>query len=115
MRRFALPLVALLAVSACSHNDYGYGPGGPYGGYAGDQWAGQGFDDLSRPDPWLEDTREGRIILDRALREGGNHPGAIRALNIRFRHFADTNRDQRLTDREIRLALARCAAHGWRW
>jgi hypothetical protein len=43
------------------------------------------------------------------------HAEAIRDLNIRFRHFADTDRDLRLTDYEIRLALVRCATAGWSW
>jgi hypothetical protein len=42
-------------------------------------------------------------------------PRAVRDVNVRFRFFADTNRDMRLTDREIRLALVRCATSGWSW
>lgn len=114
MRRFALPLVALLAVSACSHNRYGYGPGDGYG-YGGGAYAGAAMDDLDVLDPWLAQTREGGIIVERALGDDNWEVQAVRDLNIRFRHFADTNRDQRLTDQEIRLALARCAGHGWRW
>lgn len=117
MRRFAIAALGLFAVSACAHDPYGYGygHGGGYGGYYGDQWSGNSGGDLSRPDPWLQNTREGQIILRRALGDGGYNPSAIRHLNIQFRRFADTNRDRRLTDREIRLALARCATHGWRW
>ena len=116
MRRIAIATICLLAASACAHDPYyGYGPG-PYDdlGYYGDEWAGQGMDDLFRPDPWLEDTREGNAILAANLR-GGYHPEAVRDLNIRFRRFADTNGDMRLTDEEIRLALVRCAVHGWTW
>lgn len=118
MRR-ALSMLALLAVSGCAHDPHrygdGYGPGSDGGyGYQGDEWSGRELDDLFRPDPWLEDTREGRVILDRAL-GGRAHPEAVRDLNIRFRRFADTDRDLALTDREIRLALVRCSVHGWSW
>ena len=111
MRRLALPLLCLLAVS-CAHDRGRYGPGSY--AYDGEEWAGRELDELSRPDPWLEETREGQAILDRNLRAGG-HPDAVRELNIRFRMFADTDRDLRLTDQEIRLALVRCAVHGWNW
>lgn len=113
MRRLTLSMLCLLAVSACAHDRYGYGPPPPYG-YEGDDYAGRDLGDLFRPDPWLEETREGQAILSRHLDRGG-HPEAIRALNIRFRHFADTDRDMRLTDQEIRLALVRCSVHGWSW
>jgi hypothetical protein len=72
------------------------------------------MDELFQLDPWLEDTREGRVIVGRSLGER-YHPEAIRDLNIRFRRFADTDRDLRLTDYEIRLALVRCATAGWSW
>jgi hypothetical protein len=111
MRRLTVTLLCLLAATACAHDPYGYGPDGY--GYQGDEWSGRDMDDLFRLDPWLEDTREGREIVGRSLGERF-HPEAVRDLNIRFRHFADTNRDLRLTDREIRLALVRCATHGWR-
>jgi len=112
MRRLALPLLCLLAVSACAHDPYRYGgPSGGYG-YDGDDWSGRDMDDLSRLDPWLEDTREGEQIVGRALGRDF-HPDAVRDLNIRFRHFADTDRNLRLTDEEIRLALVRCVTHGW--
>jgi hypothetical protein len=112
MRRLALPLLCLLAAGACAHDPYSYGRSGY--GYAGNQWSGRAMHDLFRLDPWFEDTQEGREIAGRSL--GGRfHPEAVRDLNVRFRHFADTDRDLRLTDREIRLALVRCATHGWRW
>jgi hypothetical protein len=118
VRRFAIPLLCLLAASACAHDPYrtGYGPG-PHDdgyGYAGDQWSGHDMDELFELDPWLEDTREGRVIVGRSLGER-YHPEAIRDLNIQFRRFADTDGDLRLTDYEIRLALVRCATHGWNW
>lgn len=116
MRRFAAPLLCLLAVSACAHDPYRYGGGG-YGddyGYAGGEWSGHDMDELFQLDPWLEDTREGQVIVGRSLGEV-YYPEAIRDLNIRFRRFADTDGDLRLTDYEIRLALVRCATAGWSW
>jgi hypothetical protein len=113
MRRAALTLLCLLAASACAHDPYRYGGGYDYG-YQGDEWSGHQMDDLFSLDPWLEDTREGQAIVGRSLGQA-YHPEAIRDLNIRFRHFADTDRDLRLTDYEIRLALVRCATAGWSW
>ena len=116
MRRAAVTLLCLLAASACAHDPYRYGHGGyddDYG-YQGDTWSGHDMDELFQLDPWLEDTREGNVIVSRTLGQA-YHPEAIRDLNIRFRHFADTNRDLRLTDYEIRLALVRCATAGWSW
>lgn len=119
MRRFAVPLLCLLAVSACAHDRYGSSFGPPPGyddgyGYQGDDWPGHDMDELFRLDPWLEDTREGNAIVRNTLGEA-YHPEAVRDLNIRFRQFADTDRDLRLTDPEIRIALVRCAVHGWSW
>ena len=116
MRRLAAPLLCLLAVSACAHHPYGYGSpdyGDDYG-YQGNEWSGHDMDELFQLDPWLEDTREGQVIVGRSLGEA-YHAEAIRDLNIRFRRFADTDRDLRLTDYEIRLALVRCATAGWSW
>jgi hypothetical protein len=114
MRRLAVPFLALLAATACAHDPYRYGSYDDGYGYEGDDWAGRDLDDLFRPDPWLVDTREGQVILERSIGEV-SHPEAVRDLNIRFRRFADTDRDMRLTDFEIRLALVRCATHGWSW
>jgi hypothetical protein len=118
MRRLILIPLCLAAVAACTHDPYRYGPSGGYGpadyDYAGDDWGGRDWDDLSRLDPWFEDTREGQAILSRSI-DGGLHPDAVRDLNIRFRRFADTDGDLRLTDEEIRLALVRCASYGWSW
>ena len=110
MRRLALTLLLSLAATACATDRYGYDG---YG-YHGDEWAGRYEQDPSRLDPWLEETEEGRVIVERSM--GGRFdPRAVRDVNIRFRFFADTNRDMRLTDREIRLALVRCATSGWSW
>jgi hypothetical protein len=115
MRRLLLPLLGLAGLAACTHYDrYGYdGYGGDaYGDYRGEAW--DDSEDLFRLDPWLAETEEGRTIVGRSLGQV-YYPEAVRELNIRFRRFADTNRDLRLTDHEIRLALVRCAGHGWRW
>jgi len=115
MRRFAIPLLCLLAASACAHDRYGYGPGPGYDGYgySGDEWSGADFDPR-RLDPWLEETREGRLIVERALGPDPD-PAVFSQINLQFRQFADTDRDFRVTDWELRLALVRCATHGWSW
>lgn len=127
MRRPAI--VALLAlalgVSACAYyDDYGsgYGPPGlsPYGDYA---YAGAAYDRgawnggsmrLEGPgaeilDPWLARTPEGQDIVALGFNAGANRAisreMADRA-NVWFRRYADQDRDMRLTDEEIRIALA---------
>jgi hypothetical protein len=109
MRRLTLPLIAAVLLTACAH-DYA-GGGYPDYAYAGDDWDGIGNLDLL--DPWLEETEEGRIIVERWIGGGAWARDSARALNIRFRRFADTDGDLRLTDEEIRLALVRCARDGW--
>ncbi len=116
MRRLAIPFLALLAVTACAHDPYRYGGGpgaGPYG-YYGDEWDDAQFSDPRRLDPWLEETREGRLIVERALGPDPD-PAIFSQINLQFRQFADTDRDLRVTDWELRLALVRCATHGWSW
>jgi hypothetical protein len=111
MRRLVLPLLTALMLTACAH-DY-YGGGYDDYAYAGDDWGGMG--NLDVLDPWLEETEEGRVIVQRWIGGGAWERDSVRGLNIRFRHFADTDRDLRLTDEEIRIALVRCAGHGWSW
>lgn len=119
MRRYVLSVLCLLAATGCAHDPYRYGGPDPYDGYGygygGADYAGAAMDDLDVLDPWLANTREGGIIVERALGDDGWEVGAVRALNIRFRRFADADRDQRLTDREIRRALTHCAGHDWGW
>ena len=120
MRPTALAALTLLTLGACTHYDR-YGDGGydrPHRGgygYHDEEWADRwGGDDLDRLDPWLEDTDEGREIVRRQL---GPRPWggvSVRDLNISFRRSADANRDMRLTDGEIRLALSRWADYGGR-
>ena len=126
MRRLLLTLIAAAGLAGCSsYHDYGYGPEGygppprddRYGGddryaYVGDDW--QASDDPNgRFDPWFYDTDEGREIVERTLGPGPYHPRAAARMNLRFRLFADTNHDFRITDEEVRLALVRCASQGW--
>lgn len=114
MRRL-VPLLALAAasLSACAHYDDDYGYRDNRYDYAGHNYRDADFEeDLSRLDPWLDETDEGRDIAMHYL-AGRRDAGAVRDLNIRFRRLADADRDLRLTDAEIRAALTRCADHGF--
>ena len=135
MRRPAIVVLLALAlgVSACAYyDDYGsgYGPPGnsPYGDYmyAGAAYDRSAWDEgsmrLNGPgadilDPWLALTSEGRNILALGFNAGANgivsREMADRA-NVWFRRYADTDRDMRLTDEEIRLALAHVSKEGGR-
>ncbi|MGF1550579.1 MAG: hypothetical protein ACFBQW_08660 [Sphingomonadaceae bacterium] len=106
-------LAAGLAGCTSYYDDYGYDYGheeryGDYRGdddyrdYAGGIWVGE------RPgalDPWLSETEEGREIVARRFGEGLSREERRRA-NIWFRRYADSDDDLRLTDAEIRVALA---------
>ena len=133
MRRPAImALLALaLGVSACAYlDDYGYGAPGAslYGDY---MYAGAAYDRgawdegnmrLDGPgahtlDPWLALTSEGRDIL--ALGFNASPDGTIseetaERANVWFRRYADRDRDLRLTDEEIRVALAHASKEGGR-
>lgn len=127
--RSILSLAAAIALSACTtYGDPGYAAGDPppvlaeesedrYGDYAYD---GQDFDrggghgDFEGPgaevlDPWLAETREGWFIVTRGFGDAAqgfvSDEVAVRA-NLWFRRYADADRDMRLTDEEIRRALA---------
>ena len=116
---------AALTMAACAtyyDDDRGYGGGG-YGGYhyegrdyqrIGNRCGFFGGSGGSRLDPWLACTDEGREIVRRNFDENQDRrigkPGADRA-NIWFRRHADTDRDMRLTDNEIRGALVNAARH----
>ena len=118
MRPTAFAALAFLALAACTTYDR-YGYDGPHhrGGWDYDdrEWSGRwGGDGLDRLDPWLEDTEEGREIVHRQLGPRPWGAVSVRDLNISFRRSADANRDMRLTDGEIRLALSRWADYGGR-
>lgn len=103
-------LASAIGVTSCAYyDDYGQAPHG-YGDYRyqGDRFVGRGAGML---DPWLASTPEGRDIV--MLGFGGDPAGiseekADRA-NIWFRRYADTDRDLRLTDEEIRIALVQAS------
>ena len=61
--------------------------------------------------PWLVSTSEGQQIVRMGFADPGGHiseESAHRA-NIWFRRYADTNRDLRPTDEEIRITLVQAA------
>lgn len=132
--RARLSLVAglsALGAAGCAYDmndydDYGYGRAGdaPYGDYRyqGRDWAGGDtrFGGFSGPgadilDPWLARTREGRDIVTLGFQdaaEGHLDAELAHRINIWFRRYADTDRDLRLTDAEIRVALVQAARAG---
>lgn len=116
---------AALGVAACEtyYDDYGR----PYGGY---DYVGRDYDRLGNDcgffrgggghllDPWLACTREGQELVGHRYDEDDDRSigrdTADRA-NVWFRRHADTNRDLRLTDNEIRGALVNAARHQRRY
>lgn len=129
MRTLAVASVfaAALGIAGCAtyyDDDRGYGR---YGGYAYDgrdyqrigndcgAFGGSGGDRL---DPWLACTQEGRQIV--RTRFDGDDDARIGArtadeANIWFRRHADTDRDMRLTDPEIRAALVNVSRYDRRY
>jgi hypothetical protein len=122
----AVLLAAALATAGCatSHRGYGYGDGEDYD-YAGTDYdrlgndcgtfSGSGGDML---DPWLACTDEGEDLV-RAMfgagRDGTIDGGTADRANIWFRRHADTDRDMRLTDPEIKAALVNHVRHASRY
>ena len=114
IRSFILGGAALMA-SGCAYNDYAYG---------GSEWAGERRpyegelrgDGVEILDRWLADTREGRTIVTIGFRdaaEGEVSEDVAHRANIWFRRYADSNRDMRITDEEIRVALVTAGSrHG---
>ncbi|HEV2746030.1 MAG TPA: hypothetical protein VGW34_01870 [Allosphingosinicella sp.] len=77
--------------------DRAHGGRGRYGGEGGDAL-----------DPWLAQTRDGQDIVRMGFDEdndGRVEGDTAERANSWFRRYADTNRDLRLTDEEIRVAL----------
>lgn len=132
---------AALTLSACAtyYDDYHHGYGDPYYGpqgadYAMGDYAYDGEDyaydyagalpdeGLEGPgvellDPWLRHTVEGRHIVALGFRDAGHgyvDEDVAHRANIWFRRYADSDRDMRLTDPEIRIALVQAARdHGY--
>ena len=114
MRKAAIGIVfaAALGAAACaSYDDYGYGHG-RYGGY---DYVGNHYDRIGNGcgffsgsggdllDPWLACTEEGQGIVRRMFDRGQNR-----------RIGADTDRDMRLTDPEVRAALVNAERYAGR-
>jgi hypothetical protein len=108
-------IISLLAlavgVTSCAHyEDYGYGRG--YGDYRyeGRQFASR--DGGMVLDPWLAHTPEGRDIVATGFSAGPISADRAHRANIWFRRYADTDRNLRLTDEEIRVALVQASPPG---
>ena len=119
----ALFTAALFTAACATYYDYGRSHGG-YDYVGGDYdrlgndcefFRGSGGAEL---DPWLACTSEGQGIVRRGFDRGHNRrisrDTADRA-NVWFRRHADTNRDMRLTDPEVRAALVNGERHGGRY
>ncbi|MDT9597711.1 hypothetical protein [Sphingosinicella rhizophila] len=132
MRRAALVGLCLAAagMAGCEtyegRDAYDSGPYATAGLYGGYDYQGQDYDRLGNDcayfdgsgagllDPWLACTDEGREVVrhgfDRDEDRVISDELADQA-NIWFRRHADTDRDMRLTDPEIRAALVNAARH----
>lgn len=110
MRRgmiISLLAVALGVTSCAYYDDYAHQRG--YGDY---RYEGRQFarsDGGSVLDPWLAQTPEGRDIVSTGFAAGPLSADVAHRANIWFRRYADTDRDLRLTDEEIRIALVQVA------
>ncbi len=105
-RTMAGLLALALGVTACAYYD-DYGASRAFGDYryAGSAYGLRGDDIL---DPWLALTPEGRDIVRLGFARESDGPLDVETAeraNTWFRRYADTDRDLRLTDEEIRVAL----------
>ena len=130
-------LAGAIALSGCAGDNYGYGyrqaPASHAGTYDRDYRHGNGYhgdhgygvrhanpfngDGGSNLDPWLSDTREGqKFVTDHydVGYDGQRRDADADEANVFFRRWADTDRDYRLTDAEIRTALVH-VAHNYRY
>jgi hypothetical protein len=83
--------------------------------YAGAAWEGERpqVEELEGPgveilDRWLAETREGRAIVTLGFSDAAHGDVSVdvaHRANIWFRRYADSDRDMRITDEEIRVAL----------
>ena len=115
---------AALASAACAtyyDDDHGRSGWGGYDYVGGDYdrpGNGCGFFGGSggaRLDPWLACTEEGQGIVRRGFDSDRDRRLSARTAeraNIWFRRHADTNRDLRLTDPEVRAALVNAERFG---
>jgi hypothetical protein len=127
MRKAAIGalFVAALGTAACEtyYDDYGRHGGGRWGGY---DYVGGDYDRIGNDcgffrgsgggllDPWLACTQEGQGIVRAGFDRGKNRrisEATAERANIWFRRHADTDRDLRLTDPEVRIALVNGARH----
>ena len=111
-RGMIISLLALaLGVTSCAYyEDYELQRG--YGDY---RYEGRQFgrrDGGSVLDPWLANTSEGRNIVATGFSNGPLTAEMASRANSWFRRYADTDRDLRLTDEEIRVALVQAARGG---
>lgn len=101
-------LAVALGITSCSYyDDYGVARG--YGDY---RYEGRQFgrrDGRSVLDPWLAQTPEGRDIVAAGFSPGPVDAEMAHRANVWFRRYADTDRDLRLTDEEIRVALVQAS------
>lgn len=115
MRRWTIMtlLTVALGVTSCAYyDDYAHG----FGDYRYDG-SRFGSRDEDRLDPWLAETPEGREIVRLGFVKapsGRIDDETAHRANIWFRRYADTNRDLRLTDEEIRIALVQATLSGRR-
>jgi len=109
-RGIGTALAAALLATGCAHDGYsdrGYGYNGAHG-YApryANPFRGSG---ARRLDPWLAETRQGQqFVMDHYPLGPGYELSRDDAegANAFFRRWADTDRNYRLTDEEIRTAL----------
>lgn len=117
-RTLFLASLGAMALGACAHDPW-YGRHGERA-YDGEHWRGTRMPyegELTGPglailDPWLLETREGRAIVTMGFMdaaEGFVSEDTAHRVNIWFRRYADENRDMRITDPEIRIALVAAA------
>lgn len=106
----AVLFAAALGISACATYHDDEGRDGRYGDY---RYGGEDYADCDGDrvlDPWLACTEEGREIVRLGFSsERGSSEDKERRANTWFRRHADTDGDCRLTDPEIRTALANSA------
>ena len=127
MRKSSVALLAAaaaLAGCATYDDDYGHGRRSDY------RYAGSDYDRLGNDcgtfrgsgghllDPWLACTGEGEDLVRARFDRG--HNGSISRktadrANIWFRRHADTDRNMRLTDPEIKAALVTHVRHAGRY